>query len=125
MGVFAASNGCCTAHRGRALGTLADARAGQAMFPKAPGVRPKKLCTEDPFGAVDRPAFGAKRANQWPTDSQNRLQPLRPTGRSVPFERASRAPLDRYRAVRDEPCSGATLKLCGFSPLCQIFHIVA
>jgi len=33
-------------------------------------------------------------------------------------------PHDRYRADTDDHCAGATLKLCGLSPPCQMFHIV-
>jgi hypothetical protein len=67
------------------------------MFPEAAAVRRKKLCTEDPFGAVDRPAFDGKRANQWPTDSQKRASP--PLAAPVPTRFARSSPT-AFGAVR-------------------------
>jgi len=64
------SRGCSHQQRKHDRDELAGARAAKAIFEPASAALRKKLCTGCPFWALDRAAFGAKRANQWSTDSQ-------------------------------------------------------
>jgi len=144
-------NSCSHAQHALACGALVGASEVAAIFEVAPLPPRKKLCTGCPFGVVDWVLLGAKRANQWSTDSQKWPPP--PPAAVIPDPprlRAYVAPLDGRDPIDGHPfqlrgaaaivsaskkCghanlftplgSGTTAKLRGFSPRYQTSHIVA